>query len=341
MPALPGRRAERGPDRGGDSTTSVDATRAAAELMDVLLAQAIEDDRFAHIATLVMRTCRERRIVVPPPVALERPCAELCHQARRDVHRRLTEGLSAEQRRRLDGLTHRRDNHGQSQLTWLLQMPEAVKPAAMIGLIERLAHARAIGIEPARGHAVHQARMAQLVREAGRVTVRHLAGYERQRRHATLLAVSLDLATHLTDQAIDLFERLIGGMFRRAEGRRVRAFQSDARAINEKVRLYARVGAALMAAHDGETDPFSAITSVIPWERFRVTVAEADALARPEAFDQYQKLADHYAGVRRWSPAFLAAFTFEGTPAAASLLRVAARNHNRPDAQSKALSDAD
>ena len=63
-----------------------------------------------------------------------------------------------------------------------------------------------------------QARMAQLVREAGRVTVQHLAGYERQRRHATLLAVSLDLATTLTDQAMDLFERLIGGMFRRAEG---------------------------------------------------------------------------------------------------------------------------
>jgi TnpA family transposase len=295
--------------------------RAAAELTDVLLLQAIEDDRFAHIATLVMRTCRERRIVVPPPVALERLCAELRHQARREVHRRLTEGLSVEQRRRLDALTHRRDNDGQSYLTWLRQMPEAAKPTAMLGLIERLEHVRAIGIASARGQAVHQARMAQLVREAGRVTVRHLAGYERQRRHATLLAVSLDLANHLTDQAIDLFERLIGGMFRRAEGRRVRTFQSDARAINEKVRLYARVGAALIAARDGETDLFSAITSVIPWERFCVTVAEADALARPEAFDEYQKLADYYAGVRRWSPAFLAAFTFEGAPAAASLLR--------------------
>ena len=60
---------------------------------------------------------------------------------------------------------------------------------------------------------------------------------------------------------------------------------------------------------------------MIPWERFCATVVEADALVRPEAFNQYQKLAEHYAGVRRWSPAFLAAFTFEGAPAAASLLR--------------------
>jgi TnpA family transposase len=305
--------------------------RAAAEVTDGLLSQAIEDDRFAHLAELVMRTCRERWIVVPSPAALERICAELRHQARREVHRRLSEGLSAEQRRRLDALAQRRDGGGQNQLAWLRQMPEAARPAAMLGLIERLEHVRNIGIEPARGHAVHQARMAQLVREAGRVTVQHIADYERQRRHATLVAISLDLAASLTDQAIDLFDRLVGAMFRKAEGRQARAFQSDARAINEKVRLYARVGAALISAHDGEQDAFGAITSVIAWERFCTTVAEAEALVRPETFDAYQKLTEHYAGVRRWSPAFLTAFTFAGAPTAASLMRAieALRQANR------------
>ena len=129
----------------------------------------------------------------------------------------------------------------------------------MLGLIERLEHVRAIGIEPGRGHLVHQARLAQLAREADRTTVQHVAGYERQRRHATLVAISLDLSANLTDQAIDLFDRLVGAMFRKAEGRHARAFQADARAINEKVRLYARVGAALIAARDGKQDAFGAI----------------------------------------------------------------------------------
>ena len=142
-----------------------------------------------------------------------------------------------------------------------------------------------IGIDPGRGHLVHQARLAQLAREAGRTTVQHVAGYERQRRHATLVAITLDLTASLTDQAIDLFDRLVGAMFRKAEGRHARAFQADARAINEKVRLYARVGAALIAARDDKQDAFDAITAVIPWERFRATVAEAEALARPEEFD--------------------------------------------------------
>ena len=125
----------------------------------------------------------------------------------------------------------------------------------------------------------------------------------------------------LTDQAIELFERLIGGMFRKAEGRQARAFQTDARAINDKVRLYARVGAAVIAAHEEKQDAFQAITGMIAWERFRTSVAEAEALMRPEEFDAYENIGEHYAGVRRWSPAFLDAFAFEGVPAAASLMR--------------------
>ena len=295
--------------------------RAAAELADCLHRQALENDRLFHLAELVMEECRQRRIVVPTSWRLERICIDLRFQARREIERRLTDGLSSEQRRQLDALTQRRAQSGQSWLGWLRQMPQATKPAAMLGLIERLNHLRAIGIDAARGHRVHQTRLAQLAREAGRTTAQHISGYERQRRHATLAAITLDLSPALTDQTIDLFERLVGTMFSRAETRHARAFEADGRAINEKVRLYARVGAALIAAREAGQDPFEAIATVIPWERFRVSVAEAEALARPEDFDTYEKLGEHYGAMRRWAPAFLAAFSFQGVPAAAALLR--------------------
>ena len=191
-------------------------------LTNALLSQAIENDRLVYLAERVMRSCRERRIVAPSAAALERLCADLRHHARREAHRRLTKGLSAEQRKRLDALTQRREEGGQTWLTWLRQMPEAAKPTAMLGVIERLEKVRGIGIEPGRGHLVHQARLAQLAREAGRSTVQHVADYERQRRHATLVAVSVDLAAGLTDQAVDLFDRLVGALFRKAEGRHAR-----------------------------------------------------------------------------------------------------------------------
>src|SRR5882762_6382066 len=265
-------------------------TRPAADLAGWLLPHAIENDRLVHLAGLVVEECRRRRIVVPSPSALERLCVQARYQARGEVQRRLTEGLSTDQRRRLDVLTQRRAETNQSWLAWLRQVPEAAQPVAMLGLIERLDHVRAAGLDPARGHRVHQSRLAQLAREAGRTTVQHVAGYERQRRHATLVAVTLDLAASLTDQAVDLFDRLIGAMFRKAEGRQARAFQSDARAINQTVRHYARVGAAVIAAREQNQDAFAAIAKVIDWERFRTSVAEAEKLARPEEFDAYQKL---------------------------------------------------
>ena len=295
--------------------------RAAAELADALHPQALENDRLFHLAALVMEECRRRRIIVPTPWRLERLCIDLRFRARRETDRRLTDGLSPEQRRQLDVLTQRRVESSQSCLGWLRQMPLATKPAAMLGLIERLTHVRSIGIDAARGHRVHQPRLAQLAREAGRMTAQHIAGYERQRRHATLVAITLELGPTLTDQVIDLFERLIGTMFSKAETRHARAFQADGRAINEKVRLYGRVGTALIAARERGQDPYEAITAVIPWERFRASVAEAEALARPEDFDSYERLGEHYAAMRRWAPAFLAAFSFQGGPAAASLLR--------------------
>ncbi len=275
------------------------AARHGAELTKWLLPQAVENDRLGHLAELVLEECRQRRIIIPPPRTLERLCLAVRYRARREIEHRLTDGLSAEQLRRLDALTNRRSEAAHSWLAWLRQMPEATKPAAMLGLIERLNHVRAIGLDPARAHRVHQARLAQLARETSRTTAQHIAGYEPQRRHAALTAAVLDLISSLTDQAVDLFERLMGTMFRKAEGRYARSFQDDARAINEKVRLYAQVGAALIAAREAKRDAFAAIAEVIPWDRFRETIAEAEALARPDDFDAYQALPEHYAGLRR------------------------------------------
>lgn len=64
-------------------------------------------------------------------------------------------------------------------------------------------------------------------------------------------------------------------------------------------------------------------------------MAEAEALVRPDELDVYQQLGDHFATVRRWSPAFFEALTFESVPAAASLMRAVdlLRDVNRRQAQ--------
>jgi Domain of unknown function (DUF4158) len=60
-------------------------TRPAAELLAWLLPHAIENDRLAYLAGLMMEECRRRRIIVPSPGALERLCIEARLQARREA----------------------------------------------------------------------------------------------------------------------------------------------------------------------------------------------------------------------------------------------------------------
>jgi hypothetical protein len=61
-------------------------TRPAADLASWLLPHAIENDRLAHLAGLVVEECRRRRIIIPSPGALERLCVQARYQARREVH---------------------------------------------------------------------------------------------------------------------------------------------------------------------------------------------------------------------------------------------------------------
>ncbi|NUB13739.1 hypothetical protein GAY28_14130 [Azospirillum brasilense] len=65
------------------------------------------------------------------------------------------------------------------------------------------------------------------------------------RRRAILAATALETTTRLTDEAVGLFDRLIGRLFRRAERRAAEDLQTHARAINEKVRLLAKLGDAV------------------------------------------------------------------------------------------------
>jgi len=64
----------------------------------------------------------------------------------------------------------------------------------------------------------------------------------------------LDTKTRLTDDGVGLFNRAVGRMFRRAEAREENAVLRDARATNDKVRLLAKLGAALIEAKECGAD---------------------------------------------------------------------------------------
>ncbi len=118
-----------------------------------------------------------------------------------------------------------------------------------------------------------------------------------------------------------MFEHLVGKLFSKCERSHAEDFHCSGKAINEKVRLYAKVGKALIEARTSGADAFAAIEAILSWSRFESTVAEAHTLAQPEEFDFLALLDERYSSVRKFAPLLLEHFEFHATPTATELLQ--------------------
>ncbi|MEX5378570.1 Tn3 family transposase, partial [Escherichia coli] len=129
-----------------------------------------------------------------------------------------------------------------------------------------------------------------------------LARFESQRRYATLVAIVVESMATITDEIIDLHDRIIGKLFAIAKNKHQQQFQSSGKAINDKVRLYGLIGKALLDAKQNGSDPFAAIETVISWDAFAASITEAEKLAQPEDFDFLPRIGESYATLRRYAP---------------------------------------
>jgi hypothetical protein len=146
---------------------------------------------------------------------VEKLCAEVQASAQRQLWQKLTEGLSELQCHALDQLLAIRPDSGQTWLSWLRQSVYATTPGNFPKLIERLKYVRAIGIDLERATRVHQNYWIKLAREGGQSIAQNLAGFEPLRRYATLTALALESMATLNDEALNMFDCLIGSFFKK------------------------------------------------------------------------------------------------------------------------------
>ncbi|MGF7176663.1 Tn3 family transposase [Azospirillum doebereinerae] len=276
------------------------------------------------VAEALMAELRRRRIAAPGTTTIERMVATALLQAERHAAAKLNSILSPEHRSALDTLLDNHPGTAVSSLTWTRQPPGTPGHRSMARLVDQLRHLRQVGIDPAATDGVHADRIRQLAREGSRLTAQHLRALGPLRRHAVLVVTVLDTITRLTDEAIGLFDRLIGRMFRRAERRASAELQNNARSMNDKVRLLVKLGDALIEARKAGIDAFAAMDKVIPWDRFAEVVADAKGMTKDDGPDYLALAETNHALLRRVGPLFLDAFEFQGIAAVAGLLRAVA-----------------
>lgn len=291
------------------------------ELLSWLLPIALATTNASAVAAALMDELRRRRIIAPGPSVIERLVTAILVVAERHVAGQLTSALSAVQTDALDALLRPKEGTSMSMLAWTRQPPGAPGHRALVRIVEQLGCLRTVRLDPAAAEAVHPERLRKLAREGGRFTAQHLRALSPLRRRATLVATVLDITARLTDDGVALFDRAVGRMFRRAEAREEEAVLRDARAVNDKIRLLAKLGAALIEAKQAGMDLDEAVTASVGWDRLAASVAEANKLARPDKTDLPALALRAWPVLHRLGPLFLGMFQLRAVPAAASTLR--------------------
>jgi hypothetical protein len=223
-----------------------------------------QTDRGFVLAETLVETLRQQLIILPAIDVIERVCGEALTLGTRQVYEALTEPLTDENRHMIDGLLAIREGAKSSGLIWLRQPPGPPKPKYVLTHLERLKIINDLGLPDGLERVIHHNRLLKLAREGGQMTAQHLRDLESSRRYATLMAVLLDTRATLIDEIIDLHDRFMGSLFSKAKHDHADRFQHSGKAINDKVRLYSRIGRALLDAKQSASDPFAAIEAIIP-----------------------------------------------------------------------------
>jgi TnpA family transposase len=299
-----------------ESFTTVHHGLAVQELIET----AMQTDKGIVLAMRLVEMLRERRILLPVLNAVERVCAEAITRANRRIYKQLTDGLTEAHRGRLDQLLVRRHDSITTWLGWLRQSPLRPNSRHMLEHIERLRTWRSLDLPTGIERQIHQNRLLKIAREGGQMTSADLLKFEPQRRYATLVALAVEGTATVTDEVIELHDRIIGKLFNAAKHKHQEQFQADGKAINDKLRLFGRVGQALLEAKQNGSDPFSAIEIIVSWEDFAESILEAQKLAQPDDFDFLYRIGEGYATVRRYAPELLNVLGLHAAPAAKPIL---------------------
>jgi hypothetical protein len=148
---------------------------------------------------------------------------------------------------------------------------------------------------------------------------RDLAKFTDVRRYASLVCMISEARATLTDEVIDLHERILGSLFSRAKRTQAERLQQTGKLIQSKLKQYVTVGQALLNARESGEDPWAAIEDVLPWQEFITSVEETRFLSRKDNFAPLHLITEKYSTLRKYAPRMLSALQFRAAPAAMQL----------------------
>jgi TnpA family transposase len=276
----------------------------------VALDQATGSDRGDVIVSAMIEYLRERRVLLPAAVTLEKIALAGRALARKRAHKSLVEGLSSGTIAGLEALLVVAKDEERTPLAWLREWPEAPRQRNLAEVVERLEAVRKLGVEADRNQRIHRARYAAIARESAIVSAQHLSRFDTTRRLATLVVFAREMEAILTDAALTMFDKMLGTVFRRADRAHIDNVVDRAKTLDASARALLGMARAMLSAKEKNEDQVTAVERSLGWDRLKVLVSEVEAAVGAARPDNLGEIVERYASVRRMSPIVLGAFSF-------------------------------
>ena len=104
------------------------------------------------------------------------------------------------------------------------------------------------------------------------------------------------MEVELTDAALIMFDKMMGGVFRKADRRHKDQLVNRAKMLHSSTRALVSMAKAMLSARANGTDPLAAIEQTIGWQRLEALVEAMDQSLEAARADNLAEVIDSYPG---------------------------------------------
>lgn len=258
------------------------------------------EDRAVLLFEQAVEWLLAHKVLLPGVTVLERFVGRVRDRAQRRLWRKLIEGLSAEQRRRIDLMFTDNDPDTFSALEALRTVPTRRSPTEFVRHLDRLDAIRAFDLRPVAPRGVPPMVIERLARVARQGKPSAIVALQEPRRTATIAALFYTLEAAAQDDAAELAEALMVDLNNDAE-----ASARDERSRNQReldaAAILLRELTRMVLEDDGlPLDRWrEALFERIPREELDEAVQKIDAMAMPSDAKPYPQLRKRWRRAKR------------------------------------------
>ena len=268
-------------------------------------------DKGVTIAKAIVGSLRDRRVLLPAINTIEHLGLTGRRIARRRAESALLSGLDPEKLETLDALLEVDPAIGQTRLHWLRSGPDAPGADNLVGLTERIAFLRSLGINPRLQARISSGRWEQMVREGDAAPAWLAEDYSASRRRATIVAQIIKIGQKLTDDAVMMFIKLMGRLYSKVNNQKKQRHMDVRLETSQALRLFLDTIVALQTANDTDEDAPATVNRQVGWHRLLQIKPGLEAMVESAGASPLVLAVEQHGNIRKFAGSFLQAFTFK------------------------------